>query len=109
MLNHVRSWLYVGDESRPFVVLDGLLGLYGLMFDSAIAYGQPLYLCAYKLDGSITPSNCMDGHVTWLTLDLEEVPEKIDRWANANERFTKIHKDGYVEHPIWGRWFIVNP
>ena len=23
MLKHVRSWLYVGDESRPFVVLDG--------------------------------------------------------------------------------------
>ena len=36
MLNHVRSWLYVGDESRPFVVLDGLPGLYGLKFDSVI-------------------------------------------------------------------------
>ena len=37
MLNYVRSWLYVGDESRPFVVLDGLPGLYGLKYDSAIA------------------------------------------------------------------------
>ena len=36
MLNHVRSWLYVGNESRPFMVLDGLPGLYGLKYDSAI-------------------------------------------------------------------------
>ena len=36
MLNHVRSWLYVGDESRTFVVLDGLPGVYGLKYDSAI-------------------------------------------------------------------------
>ena len=28
MLNHVRPWLYFGDESRPFKVLDRLLGLY---------------------------------------------------------------------------------
>ena len=77
MLNHVRSWLYVGDESRTFVVLDGLLGLYGLKYDSATACGLPSYLRSYKLDASVTPSNCMDGHVTWLTLDLE-VPEKID-------------------------------
>ena len=54
MLNHVRSWLYVGDESRPFVVLDGLPGLYGLKYDSAIACGLPLYLCSYKLGGSVT-------------------------------------------------------
>jgi len=37
MLNRVRSWLYVGDESRPFVVLDGLLGLYGLQYESVTA------------------------------------------------------------------------
>ena len=36
MLNHVRSWLYVGDELRTFVVLDGILGLYWLKYDSAI-------------------------------------------------------------------------
>ena len=54
MLNHVRSWLYVGDELRPFVVLDGLPGLYGLKYDSATACGLPLYLCSYKLDGSVT-------------------------------------------------------
>ena len=53
MLNHVRSWLYVGDELRPFVVLDGLPGLYGLKYDSATACGLPLYLCSYKLDGSV--------------------------------------------------------
>ena len=53
MLNHVRSWLYVGDESRPFVVLDGLPGLYGLKYDSTTACGLLLYLCSYKLDGSV--------------------------------------------------------
>ena len=53
MLNHVRSWLYVGDESRPFVVLDGLSGLYGLKYKSATSPQLPLYLCSYKLDGSI--------------------------------------------------------
>ena len=54
MLNHVQSWLYVGDESRPLVVLDGLSGLNGLKYDSATACGLPLYLGSYKLDGSIT-------------------------------------------------------
>ena len=52
MLNHVRSWLYVDRLSRPVVVLNGLLGLYGLKYDSAITYGLPLYLCSYKLVGS---------------------------------------------------------
>ena len=37
MLNNVRFGLYVGDELRPFIVLDGLPGLYGLKYDSAIA------------------------------------------------------------------------
>ena len=37
MLNHVRSWLFVDRLSRPIVVLDGLPGLYGLKYDSAIA------------------------------------------------------------------------
>ena len=40
---------------RPFVVLDGLPGLYGLKYDSATACGLLLYLCSYKLDGSATP------------------------------------------------------
>ena len=40
-------------ESRPFVVLDGLPGLYGLKYDSATACGLLLYLFSYKLDGSI--------------------------------------------------------
>ena len=53
MLNHVRSWLYVGDESRPFEVLDGLQGLYGLRYDSATACRLPLYLCSYKLGGFV--------------------------------------------------------
>ena len=42
-------------ESRPFAVLDELLDLYGLKYDSATACGLPLYLCAYTLDGSVTP------------------------------------------------------
>ena len=54
MLKHVRSWLYVGDESRPFVVLDELPSLYRLKYDSTTACGLPLYLCSYKLDGSVT-------------------------------------------------------
>ena len=41
-------------ESRPFAVLDGLPGLYGLKYDSATACGLLLYLCSYKLDGSAT-------------------------------------------------------
>ena len=40
--------------SRPFVVLDGLPGLYGLKYDSATAYGLLLYLYSYKLVGSAT-------------------------------------------------------
>ena len=36
------------------MVLDGLPGLYGLKYDSATAYGLPLYLCSYKLVGSAT-------------------------------------------------------
>ena len=35
------------------MVLDGLSGLYGLKYDSATACGLLLYLCSYKLDGSI--------------------------------------------------------
>ena len=40
--------------SRPVVVLDGLLGLYGFKYDSATACGLPLYLYSYKLVGSAT-------------------------------------------------------
>ena len=43
-----------GSLSRPVVVLDGLPGLYGLKYDSATACGLPLYLCSYKLVGSMT-------------------------------------------------------
>ena len=42
------------------MVLDGLPGLYGLKYDSAIACGLPLYLCSYKLVGSATsPASIM--------------------------------------------------
>ena len=41
-------------ESRPFVVLNGLPGLYGLKSNSATACGLLLYLCSYKLDDSTT-------------------------------------------------------
>ena len=34
------------------MVLSGLLGLYGLKYDNATAYGLSLYLCSYKLVGS---------------------------------------------------------
>ena len=35
------------------MVLDGLPSLYGLKYESAPAPWLPLYLCSYKLDGSI--------------------------------------------------------
>ena len=41
-------------ELIPFMVLDGLPGLYGLKYDSATACGLSLYLCSDKLDGSAT-------------------------------------------------------
>ena len=46
--------LVVDRLSRPIVVLDGLPGLYGLKYDSATACGPSLYLCSYKLVGSVT-------------------------------------------------------
>ena len=39
-------------ESRPFEVLDGLPGLYGIKYNNATTCGLPLYLCSYKLVGS---------------------------------------------------------
>ena len=36
------------------MVLDGLLGLFGLKYYCATAYGLPLYLCSYKLVSSAT-------------------------------------------------------
>ena len=36
------------------MVLNGLPGLYGLKYDSVTTCGLPLYLCSYKLDGSVT-------------------------------------------------------
>ena len=61
MLNNVRSWLYVGNELRLFVVLDGLPDLYRLKYDSVTVCGLPLYLCSYKLDGYVT-------HSAWTTI-----------------------------------------
>ena len=45
--------LYVGlfEIPRDFI---GLLGLYGFKYDRATTCGLPLYLCSYKLDGSVT-------------------------------------------------------
>ena len=75
MLNHVRSWLYVGDESRPFVVLNGLPGLYGLKYESGTAPWLPLYLCSYKLDGSVivldSDGEGYDHHYRQLTAEVE--------------------------------------
>ena len=68
MLNHVRSWLYVGDESRPFVVLDEQPGLYGLKYDSETACRLPLYLCSYKLDGFVTRTKAKLKNVSALEL-----------------------------------------
>ena len=59
---------YMLVESRPFVVIDGLPGLYGLKYDSAIACGLPLYLCSYKLDGSATLTG-VEAHPPALMVD----------------------------------------
>ena len=70
MLNHVRSWLYVDRLSRPIMALDGLPGLYGLKYDSATACGPPLYLCSYKLVGSMT-NHLRADHATGFLGSLE--------------------------------------
>jgi hypothetical protein len=46
----------VNHLSRPIMVLDGLPSLYGFKYNSAIAYGLPLYLYSYELVGSATAS-----------------------------------------------------
>ena len=74
MLNHVRSWLYVDHLSRPIVVLNGLPGLYGLKCDSATTCGPPLYLCSYKLVGSMTFPIGVQGMVLCIVVDLSVLP-----------------------------------
>ena len=76
------------------MVLDGLLGLYGLKYDSATACRLPLYLCSYKLDGSIIevvdkamprawhlgapeprwPGACLLAPVPWLASQARQEP-----------------------------------
>lgn len=51
----------------------------------------------------------MHSHITWLTLDPEEISEEIDGWADAKKCFIDMHKDGYGKHSVGVRWFIVNP
>ena len=43
-------------DSRSFVILDGLPDLYGLKCDGLTASVLLLYLCSYKLDGSVIAS-----------------------------------------------------
>ena len=50
------------------MVLDGLLGLYGLKYESAIAPSLPLYLCSYKLDGFVTRTKAKLKNVSALEL-----------------------------------------
>ena len=66
--------LYVGYVSRSFATLDRLPDLYGLKYDSATACGLPLYLCSYKLVGSVTntPTNFICMHVCKLETKLFE-------------------------------------
>ena len=42
-----------GSFIETHVVLDGLPSLYGLKYDSVTACELPLYLCSYKLVGSV--------------------------------------------------------
>ena len=59
----------VNHLSRPVVVLDGLLGLYGFKYDNATACGLPLYLYSYKLVSSTIatqrPVNSREVQILW--------------------------------------------
>ena len=88
MLNHVRSWLYVGDESRPFVVLDGLPGLYGLKYESVTAPRLPLYLCSNKLDSSIIGHHLQ--HLVLIQIGIQGRPATRGK---GNSRVMRIRID----------------
>ena len=57
----------------PFMVLDGLPGLYGFKYDSATACGLPLYLYSYKLVSSTTAC-VMVAAETWMYQDHGLLP-----------------------------------
>ena len=67
-------------ESRPFAVLDGLLGLYGLKYDSATACGLPLYLCSYKLVGSAIIAERKNHTLTELVNAMLETTDLFKEW-----------------------------
>ena len=55
------------------MVLDRLPGLYGFKYDSVTACGLPLYLCSYKLDGSVTfwwAQHEKENKMHWLSWEL---------------------------------------
>ena len=67
-------------ESRPFAVLDGLPGLYGLKYDSATACGLSLYLCSYKLVGSAIVRLAQTMHLSYT--DTNTVSKRIENRLN---------------------------
>ena len=78
-------------ESRPFAVLDGLLDLYGLKYDSVTAYRLSLYLYSYKLvdcatriSKSIPPivsSSFQQIHLFYL---IQNTSDESDHLCNTN-------------------------
>ena len=65
------------------MVFDGLLGLYGLKYDSATAYGPPLYLCSYKLIGfaaRIRSDSCLN-NLKRSQMALERIVSPVKRFS----------------------------
>ena len=60
------------------MVLDGLPGLYGFMYDRATACGLPLYFYSYKLVGSVIEWPQGAGPTTQTSVEIED--EDVD-WA----------------------------
>ena len=68
-------------ESRPFMVLNGLPGLYGFKYDSATACWLPLYLYSYKLVGSATVYTWWCWHI----YKGDEVRVDVDQLGDGTE------------------------
>jgi len=65
MLDHVRSWLYVG-WIEVFWDFVGLPGLYGFKSIRLTAWWSLIHLNSYKLDGSVTSFPEMDNELGFL-------------------------------------------
>ena len=71
------------------MVLDGLLGLYGLKYDSTTAYGLPLYLCSYKLVGSATENPIL---AIFMNCDNQTVIIKVNSSRHVKRQLKSVRK-----------------